>query len=353
MRNDLRLRSVSAGLACLALGAVAVAMAMASRPAARAVIAGAENGGWALVYDHPFLGKYEDFAFPNGSDGWLVNARGEIFHSADSGATWTVQATGKGPLRSIDFLDEKRGFAGTLSGILYGTTDGGATWTDITGQLPRPAKGFCGMTHVGEHVHIVGRYNGAAADYYSSPDGGKTWRASDLRDLAQGLVDVSFLSDSVGLVGGMSNTGPPAAGPAVILKTTDGGKTWRTVFTHDGGRGFAWKIFPLSPKLIWASLQSQDGTYRAVKSTDAGDTWTVQTIATGRAEGPGLQGIGFLDDNTGWVGGFFQGMFETTDGGRTWFEAGVTDRTVNRFERVGKTMITASTRGVLRYDGKH
>jgi hypothetical protein len=42
----------------------------------------------------------------------------------------------------------------------------------------------------------------------------------------------------------------------------------------------------------------------------------------------------------------------TETGGRTWADAGVTDRTVNRFEHVGKTMITASTRGVLRYDGK-
>jgi photosystem II stability/assembly factor-like uncharacterized protein len=348
MKHDMRLRSTVAALAGLAVVGAAAAW---YRPA-HAVVAGPENGGWSLVYDHPFSGKYEDFAFPNADQGWLVNARGEIFHSADGGATWAVQATSKGSLRSIDFLDDKRGFAGTLSGTLYGTTDGGVTWTDITSQLPRPAKGFCGMTHVGDHMHIVGRYNGAAADYFFSPDGGKTWRASDLRDLAQGLVDVSFLSDSVGLIGGMSSTGPAAAGPAVILKTADGGKTWRTVYTHDGGRGFAWKIFPLSSKLIWASLQSQDGTYRAVKSTDAGDTWTVQTIATGRPEGPGLQGIGFFDENTGWVGGFFQGMYTTTDGGRTWTDAGVTDRTINRFEHVGKTMITASTRGVLRYDWK-
>jgi hypothetical protein len=272
------------------------------------------------VPDHPFPGKQD--CFPNAKQGWLVNGRGG---SSTRGRRRDVDRAGvdKGPLRSIDFLDEKRGFAGTLSGILYGTTDGGVTWTDITSQLPRPAKGFCGMTHVGDHMHIVGRYNGAAADYFFSPDGGKTWRASDLRDLAQGLVDVSFLNDSVGLIGGMSSTGPAAAGPAVILKTTDGGKTWRTVYTHDGGRGFAWKIFPLSPKLIWASLQSQDRIYRAVKSTDAG---TPGTYKRSRRIGPRTGSPGISSSTTtraGWAASFRGCARRPT--AAAWTDAGVTD----------------------------
>jgi len=113
-----------------------------------------------------------------------------------------------------------------------------------------------------------------------------------------------------------------------------------------------WKIFPVSSKLIWASLQSQDGVYRAAKSVDAGETWEVQTIATGRPTGPNVQGIGFLDERTGWVGGFFGGMFATIDGGKTWTEVPAGSYgTINRFEKVGASMFTAGGRsGVLRYD---
>lgn len=328
---------------------IGVIVAGAGLSPARAQVPPAPNG-WTLVYDKPFEGKYEDFAFPDAKNGWLISAAGEIFHSTDGGTTWASQATGKGRLRSIDFVDAKRGFAGTVTGQLHGTTDGGVTWTDITSHLPQAPRGFCGMTHVGERVHLVGRYYGEVADYFFSPDGGKTWRFTDLSAHAQGLIDISFLNESVGLLGGMAASGGTGQGPAIILKTTDGGKNWRPVYKDPGGRGFAWKIFPVTAKLIYAALQSQDGIYRVAKSLDAGDTWTVQTVVTGRPTGPGVQGIGFFDENRGWIGGFFAGMFATTDGGKTWAPVPMLDRTINRFEKVGGTMITAGTRGVLRYE---
>jgi photosystem II stability/assembly factor-like uncharacterized protein len=348
MRNAGERASVSRLVAGIALAAPIAWFGVShARVSARQV---RQPKTWNLVVDRPIIGKYEDFAFPTRTHGWLVSARGDIVHTADGGATWTEQATGKGALRSVDFLDEQRGYAGTVSGVLYGTTDGGATWTDITSTLPRATKGFCGMTHVGDQVHIVGKYTGGAADYFFSPDGGRTWRVTSLLNLAQGLVDVMFLDASTGFIGGMSHTGPPGAGPATILKTTDGGRTWRTVFTHDGGRGFAWKLWPITTKLIYAALQSQDGIYRVAKTVDGGDTWQVKIAATGRPEGPGVQGIGFLDANTGWIGGFFQGMYATTDGGETWAAVPIPDRTINRFEKLGDSLITAGTRGILRYD---
>jgi photosystem II stability/assembly factor-like uncharacterized protein len=308
-------------------------------------------GEWTLVHARPAVGKYEDLAFPDSLHGWVVSASGTIIATIDGGETWTVQASGLGRLRSIDFLDSKHGFAGTVTGTLYTTTDGGTTWTDITSTLPRPAKGFCGITHVGKRVHIVGRYTGGAADYFYSPDAGKTWQASDLTALADGLVDVNFLNNDVGFIGGMGKAkadGQP--GSAIILKTTDGGKKWRVVFEHDGGRGFAWKLFPVSNKMIYAGLQSQDGIYRVAKTTDAGDHWETLTVVTGRPMGPAIQGIGFVDANTGWVGGFFAGMYGTTDGGRTWSAVPVVDAVINRYEKAGSTLFTAGSRGILRYD---
>jgi photosystem II stability/assembly factor-like uncharacterized protein len=328
-----------------ALVALVLTASVGHRPPAIALDA------WTLIFSRSATGKYEDFAFPDEKNGWLVTARGDILHTGDGGTTWTAQASGLQGLRSIDFVDGKRGFAGTLTGKLYATTDAGATWTEITSTLPATAKGFCGMTHVGKKVHIVGRYYGSATDYFHSPDAGKTWRHTNLSDLAQGLVDVSFISEDVGFIGGMAKSATVGQGPAVILKTTDGGKTWRSVFQHDGGRGFAWKIFPMSKKLVYASLQSQDGIYRIAKSTDGGDSWTTHTVATGRPMGPGVQGIGFLDEKVGFVGGFFMGMWGTTDGGATWTEVAVPDGVINRFERVGKTLYTAGSRGVIRFDG--
>ncbi len=39
-----------------------------------------EAGAWTLVHERPSNVKYEDFAFPNSKDGWLVSAAGIILH---------------------------------------------------------------------------------------------------------------------------------------------------------------------------------------------------------------------------------------------------------------------------------
>ena len=302
---------------------------------------------WTLILDRPETAKYNDMVFVDPLHGWVVGG-GAILATVDGGKTWTEQATRLGGMRSVDFLDTKRGFAGNISGVLYGTKDGGLTWTNITDTLPQRAQGFCGITHVGEEVHIVGKFSGQATDYFYSPDAGQTWRYQNLSSLAQGLVEITFLSRDVGFIGGMAK-GAVNNGPALLLKTTDGGRNWRQVYLHEGGgRGYVWKIFPISKDLIYASLQSQDGVYRIARSTDLGEHWELITVATGQPMGPGVQGIGFVDANTGWVGGFFRGMWTTSDGGKTWTQVQMDDGTINRFEPVGKTLITAGTRGVLR-----
>lgn len=308
------------------------------------------GGGWALLLDRPIATKYEGLSFPDSLHGWVINDRGDILATADGGDSWTVQATGMGTLRSVDFLDNLRGFAGTRSGILYRTIDGGVTWTNVTATLPAATVGFCGITHVGNKVHIVGRYQ-LATDYYYSPDGGGNWQYQNLGAFAQGLVDVAFVDANTGFIGGMSRSAVPGQGTATLLKTTDGGATWRTVFLHPGPVGYAWKIFPISAQILYVAIENFDGVNRVAKSVDGGESWDVQIVTTDQPVGlqGGLQGIGFLDANTGWVGGFFSGMFKTTDGGASWNRVELSAGNINRFRRQGSTLITAGTRGVIRY----
>jgi photosystem II stability/assembly factor-like uncharacterized protein len=200
-------------------------------------------------------------------------------------------------------------------------------------------------------VHVVGRFGGAA-DYFSSPDRGDSWQYSNLSALAQGLVDVAFIDDQVGLIGGMAQSAAPTEGTAIILKTTDGGRNWRSVFTHNVARSSTWKLFVVNRAVIYAAIEAVDGTLHVVKSVDGGDNWEVQIVATGRPQGDRLQGIGFLDANVGWVGGFFTGMYATTNGGKSWSPVTVSSSRFNRYSRAGNTLFTAGTRGILRYDAR-
>ena len=72
-------------------------------------------------------------------NGWAVGAAGTIVHTADAGASWTVQASGTtDDLTSVDFVDRRNGWAvgGTdahswpphSSRTILHTGDGGLTW---------------------------------------------------------------------------------------------------------------------------------------------------------------------------------------------------------------------------------
>lgn len=310
-------------------------------------------GTWTVVLERPISSKYEGLSFADATRGWLIADQGDILVTTDGGVSWTPQGTSMGHLRSLEAVDGNVAFTGTLQGIMYRTLNGGATWTNITDRFPSVPIGFCGITHVGNTVHVVGRYANAA-DYYRSYDGGETWQLTNFGATAQGLVDVVFLDEQVGFIGGRANNATSPTGSAIIYRTTDGGVTWTPVFIGNYGTGWAWKIFPVNANVIYAALASTDGTYRVGKSTDGGDTWTVQIVVSGQQADlrSGVQGIGFLDENVGWVGGFFGGMYATTNGGANWHPVGTPGSLVNRYRRVGGTLFTASTEGVLRYDPK-
>jgi photosystem II stability/assembly factor-like uncharacterized protein len=303
---------------------------------------------WNLTFERPVKGRYEDLDFPTPEAGWLISAAGDVLHTADGADTWEVQATGLGHLRSLVMLDTLRGFTGTLDGTLYRTRDGGRDWTDVTASLPTPPGGFCGMAHMGETVHLVGRFAGEVADHFRSTDGGETWQHQDLRGLAGGLVDIAFIDARVGFIGGRARPQGDHRGSPIILRTADGGETWREVFLLGGGRGFAWKLDIVTPSVVYAALQTEDGVLRVARSEDAGATWAVQIVDGARVERPGVQAVAFTDPDHGWVGGFFPGLYETRDGGQSWARRRSPDRSINRITRGARGLVTASRRGVLR-----
>ena len=67
---------------------------------------------------------------------------------------------------------------------------------------------------------------------YRSSDGGESWNSvSSIRDF--GIRDIRFVTENLGFIAGFK-LGPsttPSENDNCILKTDDGGKTWRTVFS--------------------------------------------------------------------------------------------------------------------------
>ncbi len=293
------------------------------------------QAGWAyLPLQSGNNQRFEDVYFVNKDTGHAVDLSGNIYKTTDQGATWnSLHFTGGVTFRSIEFLDDGvTGIAGSFAQKIYRTDNGGVTWTDISSSIPftgYQSKTICGIAHYGDNFYGVGWWGSDTAKILKSTDKGITWTVNKLsRSLVNSLVDAVFLSADTGFVTGSKNTIGTANGnsQARILKTTDGGTTWTNVFADSVIGGLVWKIQALSHKVLVASIQPYYlDTVVMVKSIDGGNTWT--EIGTGfAAPGPfsptnvqgKTQGIGFINERRGWLGGWYGGMYETIDSGHTW-----------------------------------
>jgi photosystem II stability/assembly factor-like uncharacterized protein len=300
--------------------------------------------------------RTDDIWFVDPQVGWAVNSNGQILKTTDGGASWTEQLQDRVYWRCIGFATPERGWAGTLTRgkRLYATTDGGATWELIEARLPANAPPWiCGLSVVNEQVVYASGTNDPflPAAMVKTTDGGATWTGWDMAAHASLLVDTYFPTPERGwVVGGKANVANPTRDDVkpVVLFTADGGVTWENRVANLEDEfplgEWGWKIEFRNDQVGFVALENfTDGAI--LRTTDGGLTW--QRHVVNDAQGPSLEGnanlegIGFIDAQHGWVGGWgtedFEGGFssETHDGGSSWQNANHIGRFLNRFRFFG------------------
>ena len=296
---------------------------------------------WRKLETVPYKGKQDDIHFIDPARGWYVNGAGKIYATEDGGKTWQEQLSQPGTFfRTVGFLDENRGFAGNIGidyfpGVtdtrpLYGTRDGGKTWNVVESLTGEQVKGLCAIDIVHSPfvnagtldrrtiVHAGGRVGGPAT-LLRSLDGGETWKIIDMTPHTAMILDVKFFDAMNGIVFGASDSDVQKS-HARILRTQDGGVTWKTVYQSTRPYELTWKgSFPTA-KIGYATIQNYDpdpanSRRYVVKTTDGGRSWKeLPLVDDARVR---QFGIGFQDARIGWVG-TSTGGFQTVDGGKTW-----------------------------------
>ncbi|MGV0809543.1 YCF48-related protein [Mycolicibacterium setense] len=298
--------------------------------------------------------RTDDIWFIDSQRGWAVNSDGQILHTEDGFATFQEQFHDEDSglyLRSVGFASATRGWVGTTTPgrQLLQTADGGATWTEVA-DLPDLAPPFvCGLSVVSESVVYASGTNdpGMPVRVMRTIDGGATWQANDMSDHATILIDIYFTDTDTGwVVGGKAAlpTPPIPHDPRshikpVALHTTDGGQTWTNTvegLTDQLPLGeWGWKIHFIDDHVGFISLENFSQA-AILKTVDGGQTWNRIEVQDPQGN-VNLEGIGFLDENTGWVGGWGSTDFRkgfssaTTDSGETWKDANEIGRFINRF----------------------
>jgi photosystem II stability/assembly factor-like uncharacterized protein/pimeloyl-ACP methyl ester carboxylesterase len=295
--------------------------------------------GWQKLKTEPYQGKQDDISFINEKEGWYINGYGSIHHTKDGGTTWEKQFEKKGTFfRCVAFIDSLNGFVGTVGTDyfpnvtdtipLYATKDGGKTWSPVEYKGPY-VKGLCAIDVVNEqfinhgkidytyHLYALGRV-GSPANMMVSHDNGKTWTSSPVKG-GEMLFDIKMFDKNNGIACSASSA-DVATSNALILKTKDGGKTWKKVYQSNRPFETTWKVSFPTPEIGYVTIQSYNPDpnvkqQRIAKTTDGGNTWKELNLV----EDAGARefGVGFIDENHGFVGTMSSG-YETIDGGQTW-----------------------------------
>jgi len=303
-------------------------------------LANAQEKTWKKLETEAYPGKQDDIAFVDENTGWYVNGYGKIFNTTDGGQTWNKQLEQKGSFfRTIAFVDKNIGFAGTVGTDyfpnvtdtipLYQTKDAGKTWSSVSYKGPY-VKGLCAIDIVKEqyinhgkidyktHLFAVGRV-GSPANLMVSHDGGQTWTSQSMNEEAKMLFDIKMFDKNNGIACAATSEDITKSN-ALLLKTTDGGKSWKKVYQSNRPFETTWKVSFPSEQVGYVTIQSYnpDPTVqqqRIAKTTDGGLTWTELNLVEDASARE--FGIGFIDENHGFVGTMNSG-FETKDGGQTW-----------------------------------
>ena len=218
-----------------------------------------------------------------------------VFTSRDGGETWSAASGLGSPLVSALVATAHAVYAGTDRG-LFRSTDDGRTWSEI------PALAAVPVLALASAPDAV--YAGTDRGLFRSADGGASWTA--LRPGRPGRTEPLRLVELA--VDGARPGVLLAATADHVLKTEDGGESWRTLLQ-----------VPFVKSITVGAGTTYLGTsYRSVlTSTDGGVTWS----EPGAGFPPYAEVLALAFDprtRITYAGTSHPGVLRTADGGRTW-----------------------------------
>lgn len=308
--------------------------------------------------------RFEDVYFLNSDTGFAIHypetsfggLPGFICKTMDGGNSWNkVLDSSIIQFRDIGFTDALHGWVGTFehtniggdTNVIYQTVDGGINWNGVP-NFPGPNNaGICGLRVINDStIYGIGRYEGPAG-FYKTTNNGQSWSYSNLSTLASGLVDMYFFNADTGFAVG--TTGPLYNnGYGRILYTTDAGNTWSIIYTSPHHFTIGWKIVFPSRNVGYCSLEcfNSCATEYFLKTTNGGITWQDIPYTGGPSNYYDVEGIGFLNDSVGWVGGNTNTYF-TINGGISWSPQ-TWGNNLNRFRFISATLAYGAGESVFK-----
>ena len=297
------------------------------------------DGGqtWVDMYDE--YNSFRDIHFFNDTSGILLSSSHACL-SFDAGETWDSVVYASTSIRSFMSWEENKGIAVGFHGSMSKTLDGGSSWESLDTSLSvsffqmgfinpmdgygiyGPYTGGLARTHDGgyswysdtifqdipphrmwvdgQSVFLINSDNQMAKTF----DGGQNWEFLDAPAPDYFFTGFQFVNNNCGFLCGRYNE---------FYTSIDGGNTWQDK-SLDSNRKLTSLFFLNENKGFLVDKESK----RILRTTNAGDEWTIITLANFSGTIYEPVSLFFIGDIMGYASTDEGMLFKTTDGGNTW-----------------------------------
>lgn len=262
-------------------------------------------------------GNLEDIFFINTNVGWAVGYEGDnkglprklIMKTSSGGKDWSpiYIDESKGYLSSIFFLDLNYGW--TVGGNkVYYTFDSGINWT-IIDNIDSLRLNFNDVFFINQEIGWIAGFEDTFKDktgiIYKTVDGGKNWIKSKELPLIE-IKSIYFIDSNNGWAAGWDGVSPYG----MIITTDDGGKEWKVqdIFVDKNMEitgyefpGIIMDIYFYNKECGWACGWGGNGMGLILKTSDGGKTWVRED--TDYLNADAFETLFFINQDKGWLAG--------------------------------------------------
>jgi photosystem II stability/assembly factor-like uncharacterized protein len=233
--------------------------------------------------------------FANENIGWIAGNDGVLFKTTNGGASWFLQNSGTAnQIYDIFPVDSLNVYA-CAQGYILKSNNGGTSWNSTyIGSSPLNVLFF-----INSNIGWCVGYDGVII---KTTNAGQSWISLNSCTYSI-LTSVCFTDQDHGYATGVSGT---------FIQTTNGGTSWNygNLFTNDWL--FSVKFVTTSTGVVVGGITNRD--QAIYKTTNAGLTWVRKSTPSIGV----LNNVDFVDLSNGWGVGDKGVAMHTSDGGETW-----------------------------------
>ena len=251
-----------------------------------------------------------------------------VLHTSNGGASWQTTTINHATGYLVDpprFINTQQGWLVTsLPGgmmqtlnTIYRTTNGGQTWTNISGQGQVTPVVFGGLSFSNAQLGWLGiGWPGDQPVIEKTVNGGQRWQQQSLSLPGGVSSDGYIVTDAPVLIGAdgllpthihITDSNHSVQIKLAVYTTHDNGNTWTagTLANFDST-----DVYALDAQHVWAEETNRNALHF---SSNGGETW-IQLTQTPQHFGA----LSFVDTHNGWAIDDAGQLYQTTDGGTNW-----------------------------------